>query len=145
MHNWGDLTSSLGSQNISTTDAGVGTHFNPFGAPHGCDSPGSFQSKHVGDIGNYTAAQGATPFNQFTSSLLDLSYTNRSIIGRAVVLHAEPDHCVQPTGNAGTPIRPRHANKAGGSRASLRPARAHAAVCCSLRCVCVWRAVQCKA
>lgn len=103
VHNWGDLTSSLGSKNISTAVDGVGSHFNPFNAPHGCDMPGTFQSKHVGDIGNYTSNKDTT-FNTFKSTLADLSYTNRSIIGRSVILHQSYDHCTGPAGDAGTPI-----------------------------------------
>ena len=104
VHIWGDLTSSLGIKNISTGYDGVGSHFNPFNAPHGCDTPGTFTTKHVGDIGNYTTRANTQPFNLFSSSLIDLSYTNRSIIGRSVILHESYDHCVQPTGAAGTPI-----------------------------------------
>ena len=77
--------------------------FNPFNASHGCDNPGTFSTKHVGDIGNYSVDSG-TPFNLFSSVLMDLAYTNRSIIGRSVILHESYDHCVQPTGAAGTPI-----------------------------------------
>ena len=101
VHQFGDLSSSLNSANISTLGSGVGSHFNPYGVSHGCDSPGSLSSKHVGDIGNYSAGSGVVALQ---SALIDLSFSNQSIIGRAVIVHASYDHCTQPTGDAGTPI-----------------------------------------
>ena len=103
VHEYGDLTSGIGPNNISTAVAG--THFNPYRAPHGCDVPGSPTTKHVGDIGNVTVtADNAAVTDTFTSVLIDLAYSNRSIIGRAVIIHNSYDHCTQPTGDAGTPI-----------------------------------------
>ena len=102
VHQYGDLTSGIGVSNISTGI--VGSHFNPYISPHSCDPNGGYADKHVGDIGNLTVGNTLPVTLTFKSSLIDLSYSNSSIIGRAVILHDSYDHCVQPTGNAGTPI-----------------------------------------
>ena len=76
----------------------AGGHYDPFDAPHG--APDS-ETRHVGDLGNLTAdARGAV-----TAELLDpLVALNgaASVIGRAVIVHAQPDDfTTQPTGAAG--------------------------------------------
>ena len=84
-------------------DDGVcaGDHFNPTNAPHaGTDT----LMRHVGDLGNITAnADGVAEYN-FIDTLSTLKGPH-SIIGRSVIIHAQPDdYTTQPTGNAGARI-----------------------------------------
>jgi len=92
IHEFGDLTGNTGLT--------AGGHFNPFNQPHAC--PGTI-NRHVGDLGNFIADGNGNIIASFYNSLASLAVTNNaSIIGRAIVVHADPDDCVtQPTGNAG--------------------------------------------
>jgi len=68
-------------------------HFNPGGKPHG---------GHAGDLSDLTAdAAGAASLSSVITGLtLDEGPTG--IIGRAFVIHADPDdHVTQPSGNSG--------------------------------------------
>uniref|UniRef100_A0A0K8RL33 Superoxide dismutase [Cu-Zn] n=1 Tax=Ixodes ricinus TaxID=34613 RepID=A0A0K8RL33_IXORI len=78
VHQYGD---------ISTGCAAAGGHFNPDSVNHGGpDAP----VRHVGDLGNVEADRhGVVTFIR-DDSYLQLS-GDRSILGRAVVLHADPD------------------------------------------------------
>ena len=90
IHESGDCSAPDGSS--------AGGHFNPDNQPHGApDSP----KRHVGDLGNITANEdGFAVYDKF-DALLKLEGES-SIIGRAVIVHADPDDFVtQPTGNAG--------------------------------------------
>lgn len=76
----------------------AGGHFNPTGMPHA--GPHDAQ-RHVGDFGNLEAdASGNAHYSKVFSNLpFD---GNNSIIGRAVIVHAQADDLkTQPTGNAG--------------------------------------------
>ncbi|KAH7721431.1 superoxide dismutase [Aphelenchoides avenae] len=65
----------------------TGDHFNPRGATHGGrESP----QRHVGDLGNVVADADGTAHFSFEDSLISLNGPE-SIIGRAVVVHANPD------------------------------------------------------
>ncbi|MGQ0645010.1 MAG: superoxide dismutase family protein [Elusimicrobiota bacterium] len=79
----------------------AGGHFNPAGRMHG--GPDSAE-RHAGDLGNVTAdAQGFARV-ALKHSRLSLSGPH-SIVGRAVVVHAEADDLTsQPAGNAGPRI-----------------------------------------
>lgn len=77
-------------------------HFNPAGKPHGHHGGGE---RHAGDMPNLVAnAYG----NASLSALLDqLSLTEgpNGILGRSVVIHADPDdYKSQPAGNSGKRI-----------------------------------------
>ncbi len=90
IHEWGDC---------SAPDAtSAGGHFNPTQQPHG--SPDSPQ-RHVGDLGNLEVGADSTARYSRLDTLL--AFTGpRSIIGRAVVVHASADDLTsQPAGNAG--------------------------------------------
>jgi Cu-Zn family superoxide dismutase len=74
-------------------------HFNPTMMPHG--SPDA-TSHHAGDFGNVTANANREVSTTFTTRSISLNPGPTSAIGRAVILHANPDDMVtQPTGNAG--------------------------------------------
>ncbi|XP_030850468.1 superoxide dismutase [Cu-Zn] isoform X2 [Strongylocentrotus purpuratus] len=95
IHQFGDYTNGCVS---------AGGHFNPFGKEHGAPED---EMRHVGDLGNIIAdASGKVDVN-LSDKLLSLSGP-QSIIGRAVVVHADVDdlgkggHATsKTTGNAG--------------------------------------------
>ena len=63
-------------------------HFNPFHKNHG-----GIRSKerHVGDLGNITSDEHGNVHMEIIDHLIQLSGTERNIIGRAVVIHERPD------------------------------------------------------
>ncbi|HWQ40189.1 MAG TPA: superoxide dismutase family protein [Burkholderiales bacterium] len=80
----------------------AGAHFNPQGTPHG--GPGS-EKRHAGDLGNLQA--DANGFAQASIEIagITLGTDANSIIGRSVIVHANPDDLsTQPAGNAGARI-----------------------------------------
>jgi Cu-Zn family superoxide dismutase len=87
----------------SAADASsAGGHFNPDKSPHGGLSS---EKRHAGDLGNLQAdANGyAQASIQVSGITLDAGAT--SVIGRAVIVHANPDDLSsQPSGNAGARV-----------------------------------------
>jgi Cu-Zn family superoxide dismutase len=84
---------------ISALDGGsAGGHFNPTDMPHaGPDAP----KRHVGDLGNIKADASGKATLQIHDKLIALHGPN-SVIGRALVIHAQPDDLKsQPSGEAG--------------------------------------------
>jgi len=83
-------------------------HFNPYNKTHGC--PG-MSDRHVGDLGNIqTNSKGEAKYS-FYDNLIKLRGTKCNIIGRGLIIHAEPDDCGKgnnveslKTGNAGKRI-----------------------------------------
>ncbi|KAJ8470416.1 hypothetical protein OPV22_024759 [Ensete ventricosum] len=82
----------------------TGPHFNPAGKEHGAPDDAD---RHAGDLGNVTAGEDGTVTFSITDGQIPLSGPN-SIIGRAVVVHADPDDLgkgghdlSKTTGNAG--------------------------------------------
>ena len=82
----------------------TGPHFNPGGKEHG--APGD-ANRHAGDLGNVTVGADGNANFTITDSQIPLTGPN-SIIGRAVVVHADPDdlgagghELSKSTGNAG--------------------------------------------
>jgi Cu-Zn family superoxide dismutase len=83
-------------------------HFNPYGKTHGC--PG-MKERHVGDLGNLqTNAYGQAKY-RMTDNVIKLRGTKANIIGRGLIIHADPDDCGQggqtdslTTGHAGKRI-----------------------------------------
>lgn len=86
----------------SAADASsAGGHFNPANTKHG--GPQS-EERHAGDLGNVTADQQGRAHYEWTSTMLNLG-GEHSIIGRSVILHADPDDFVsQPVGNSGARV-----------------------------------------
>ncbi|MDO8648225.1 MAG: superoxide dismutase family protein [Candidatus Peregrinibacteria bacterium] len=89
IHEWGDINCSDGMC--------TGSHFNPTGSQHG-DADAT--ERHVGDLGNSDADASGNATFQRTDSVLSLNGPH-SVIGRAIVVHANQDDFSQPTGNAG--------------------------------------------
>ena len=90
LHEFGDCSSKDG--------AAAGGHFNPAGSPHGAPADAK---RHEGDLGNIEAGEDGSVHVELTDSVLKLEGPD-SIIGRGVIVHANPDDLkTQPTGNAG--------------------------------------------
>jgi Cu-Zn family superoxide dismutase len=90
IHEWGDCSSKDG--------LATGGHYNPTAAPHA--APDAAQ-RHTGDLGNIEANQDGVAHVEFTDAMMRFDGPN-SIIGRGVVVHAQPDDLKsQPAGAAG--------------------------------------------
>ncbi len=76
----------------------AGGHFNPTGMAHAGPTA---EKRHIGDLGNITADDKGNATLDYVDKHLTMSGAH-SIIGYAVILHANPDDLTsQPTGNAG--------------------------------------------
>ena len=92
VHTTGDCSAPDGTS--------AGGHFAPDGHPHGLP-PSS--PRHAGDMGNVTAdAEGRVHESRVVSTLEVEG--DRSVIGRAVIVHADRDVGEQPSGGAGERI-----------------------------------------
>ncbi len=77
----------------------AGGHFYPTAAPHGAPEA---TSHHAGDFGNVTADANGVVSARFTTRSIKVEAGPNSVVGHAVILHANPDDLTtQPTGNAG--------------------------------------------
>jgi Cu-Zn family superoxide dismutase len=95
VHALGDTTNGC----LST-----GPHFNPNSKEHGAPTD---ENRHAGDLGNITAGDDGKVTFTVTDNQIPLTGPN-SIIGRAVVVHGDPDdlgrgnhELSKTTGNAG--------------------------------------------
>jgi len=75
----------------------AGGHFAPDGHPHALPPDAK---RHAGDMGNVVADDAGRVSSTETFDTFSLSGPH-SVIGRAVILHADRDQGVQPTGAAG--------------------------------------------
>ncbi|KAG0494847.1 hypothetical protein HPP92_005841 [Vanilla planifolia] len=98
IHSFGDTTNGCNS---------TGPHFNPYKKLHG--SPDD-DERHAGDLGNILADEHGVADVQLKDLQIPLSGTN-SILGRAVVVHADSDdlgkgghELSKSTGNAGAQV-----------------------------------------
>jgi Cu-Zn family superoxide dismutase len=91
IHEKGDCTAADASS--------AGAHFNPRKGPHaGPDSA----ERHAGDLGNLTADANGVAVYRVEVGGISLGTEADSIIGRAVIVHANADDLrTQPAGNAG--------------------------------------------
>jgi Cu-Zn family superoxide dismutase len=93
IHQYGDCSAS--------DAASAGAHFNPTGEPHG--GPDS-EKRHTGDTGNLVAGQDGIAKIDISDNRIALE-GEQSILGRAVVVHVQPDDFkTQPTGGAGARV-----------------------------------------
>ena len=91
LHEFGDCSAPDG--------ASAGGHFAPEGHPHGAPDPAAH---HAGDLGNVEADAAGHAKVDVTVKGLGLATGDRAIVGRAVIVHAQPDDLTsQPAGNAG--------------------------------------------
>jgi len=80
----------------------AGGHYNPMSMPHGAPDA---VSHHAGDFGNVTADASGTVNATFTTTSITVAPGATSVVGHAVILHANPDDLkTQPSGNAGPRI-----------------------------------------
>lgn len=86
IHTFGDTTKDDGTS--------AGGHYNPEDVDHGLPTA---EVRHVGDLGNIEVGDDQTAEYDQTSELISLPH----VVGRSVVIHADPDDGGQPTGNAG--------------------------------------------
>jgi Cu-Zn family superoxide dismutase len=93
IHEYGDC-SAPGAES-------AGGHFAPDGYPHGAPTD---LKHHAGDLGNITADTAGVAHLELIEDRIKLN-GKHSIIGRAVIIHAEADDfSSQPSGNAGERI-----------------------------------------
>jgi len=80
----------------------AGGHFNPAGKPHGqIDMP----DHHAGDMNNLVADASGNAKASYLLPGVTLDSGPNSLIGRAVVVHKDPDdYKTQPTGNSGARV-----------------------------------------
>jgi Cu-Zn family superoxide dismutase len=81
VHEAGDLTDKCES---------LCAHFNPYGKNHGC--PG-VKERHVGDLGNLKTDSAGCARYRMTDDLIKLRGTKANILGRGLIIHADPDDC----------------------------------------------------
>jgi Cu-Zn family superoxide dismutase len=94
VHQFGDLRSMRDGES-------AGGHFDP-GTKHHHGAPDA-HDRHEGDLGNIEAnARGVAIINE-TDSIVRLN-GQHSILGRSLVVHADPDRFIQPTGGAGARV-----------------------------------------
>ena len=80
----------------------AGGHFNPAGQPHAHHNK---PERHAGDLANLKADAEGNATYAFETKLLTVAKGPNSIVGRAVVIHANPDdYTSQPAGNSGPRI-----------------------------------------
>lgn len=77
-------------------------HFNPHGKPHA--SPTTAE-RHAGDLPQLKAGKDGRAKIDVTLDIITLRPDPASIIGRGLIIHADPDDFkTQPTGNSGARI-----------------------------------------
>ncbi len=80
----------------------AGGHFNPGGKPHGHHGKAE---RHAGDLENLRSDSEGNATYVFETKLLTVAPGPNSVVGRAVVIHANPDdYTSQPAGNSGPRI-----------------------------------------
>lgn len=77
----------------------AGSHYAPEGHPHGL--PTGEGPRHAGDMGNVRADENGEVHLRLEVPTLSIEGEAPSVVGRAVIVHAQPDDGSQPTGNAG--------------------------------------------
>jgi len=91
VHEKGDCRAADGSS--------AGGHFNPAKATHG-SAAGAV--RHAGDLGNLSADANGVAVYKGQVSGISLDVGSDSIIGRSVIVHADPDDLrTDPAGNSG--------------------------------------------
>lgn len=90
VHEYVDLTDRR-------TGKAAGGHYNPANQPHGRPEA---DERHVGDLGNIEADENGEATVRKRDSVIQLNGPH-SIIGRAIVVHADADEFTQPSGDAG--------------------------------------------
>ncbi|PPR04078.1 hypothetical protein CVT24_010651 [Panaeolus cyanescens] len=74
--------------NLTAQCTSAGPHFNPFAQNHGAPTD---DVRHVGDLGNIQSDASGNAIFEFTDDVISLRNFKTSIIGRAIVVHADQD------------------------------------------------------
>lgn len=90
VHRYGDLTDEQAAQS-------AGGHYDPTDEPHGRMTS---DERHVGDLGNLVANADGEALIDMRDDVIELNGP-QAVVGRALIIHADPDEFVQPTGHAG--------------------------------------------
>lgn len=93
IHQFGDMTAADGTS--------AGGHYNPEGHPHALPPA---TPRHAGDLGNLVADAQGNAHLEITVDDLTIAGAKNPILGRGVIVHAQPDDGGQPTGNAGARV-----------------------------------------
>ncbi len=80
IHDTGDCKSSDASS--------AGKHFNPNGGTHAAPTD---PNCHAGDLGNIEAGAAGAGMLTVTTDKLTVSAGDRSVVGRSIIIHSEPD------------------------------------------------------
>ena len=78
--------------------ASAGGHFNPDKKAHGAPD---VAEHHAGDLGNIEADASGTANVSIHMNGLSLGSAANSVMGKSIIVHANPDDFSQPVGNAG--------------------------------------------
>lgn len=97
IHEFGDVSDPTGKA--------AGEHYNPENHEHALPMDGdNDDTRHAGDLGNLEAdADGNATLTQ-TFDNISIAGTMNPILGRGLIIHAQPDDGGQPSGNAGDRI-----------------------------------------
>lgn len=93
IHQFGDTTAPDGTS--------AGGHYNPEGHDHALPNG---HARHAGDLGNVESNDQGVANIDLTVDNITLASVHNPILGRGVIVHAQPDDGGQPTGNAGARI-----------------------------------------
>ena len=93
IHEFGDISAADGKS--------AGGHYNPEGHDHALPET---ETRHAGDLGNLEADADGNATLKITVDNINLVEGKDPIIGRGLIVHADPDDGGQPTGNAGARI-----------------------------------------
>jgi Cu-Zn family superoxide dismutase len=77
----------------------AGSHYAPEGHAHAL--PTGDEPRHAGDMGNVRADEDGEVHQRLEVPTLSIEGEAPSVVGRAVIVHAQPDDGSQPTGIAG--------------------------------------------
>jgi Cu-Zn family superoxide dismutase len=79
----------------------AGDHYNPGHHAHALPTT---EPRHAGDLGNLQADDDGRAHFELTIDDVTVAGLQNPLVGRAVIVHAEPDDGGQPSGNAGARI-----------------------------------------
>jgi superoxide dismutase, Cu-Zn family len=79
----------------------AGGHYNPEKHEHGLADK---EKRHAGDFGNLSADDKGMAHFELTVDNVSINGAKNPILGRAIIVHADPDDGSQPTGKAGARI-----------------------------------------
>lgn len=94
IHEYGDCTHE-GAES-------AGDHYNPEDHPHRL--PDEDGPRHAGDLGNLESDESGQANLVKTAANFTIAGSRNPVLGRSLIVHAQPDDGGQPSGNAGARI-----------------------------------------